>query len=251
MYAVERQKRIIEELSLKGSVSVNDLSTDLGVTVETIRRDLEKLEKLEQLTRTHGGAVSFEGNIMDLPSEKRSGMNIEGKIEIAKKAIRHIHSGDTIFLDGSTTSYYLARLVKEIKNISVITNSLQIIKELSDCETIKLISIGGVYDINNRSFIGEMAINNVKNYCAGKVFFSSKGVTKEKGILESNELEYKIKKIMIENSTTKFFLVDRSKIDKVGFIRLADFSEIDVFITDTELDEQWHEILESNNIELL
>ena len=251
MYAVERQKKIIEELSLKGSISVNELSTDLGVTVETIRRDLEKLEKLEQLTRTHGGAVSFEGTTLDLPSEKRSEMNINGKIEIAKKAIQHIHSGDTIFLDGSTTSYYLSKLIKEIKNISVITNSLQIIKELSGCSTIKLISIGGVYDLSNESFIGEMAVSNIKNYCANKAFFSSKGVTTDKGILESNELEYQIKKVMLENSTKKYFLVDKSKINRIGFLKLADFSEIDVFVTDAKLSEEWQDIFDDNDIELI
>ena len=251
MYAVERQKKIIEELSLKGSISVNDLSTDLGVTVETIRRDLEKLEKLEQLTRTHGGAVLFEGRTPDLPSTKRSGMNIDGKIEIAKKAIMHIHSGDTVFLDGSTTSYYLARLIKEVKNISVITNSLQIIKELSGCDTIKLIAIGGIFDINDESFVGKIAADDASHYCANKVFFSSKGVSKSKGILESNEAAYQIKKIMINNSTTKFLLIDKSKIDKIGFIKLADFSDIDVFITDTILSEEWQEILEANDIELL
>jgi len=230
---------------------VNELSCDLGVTVETIRRDLEKLEKLEQLTRTHGGAVLFEGINLDLPSEKRSVMNIEGKIEIAKKAVRHINTGDTIFLDGSTTSYYLAKLVRDIRSISVITNSLHIIKELSGCETIKLISTGGIYDINNESFVGDMAIENLKNYCANKVFFSSKGLTRDKGVLESNEHEHKIKKIMIENSTLRYFLVDKSKIDRIGFVKLADLKELDFLVTDADLDQEWFDILEVNNVEAL
>ena len=86
MFALERQKRIMELLRENGSVMVNDLSRDFGVTLETVRRDLEKLEQMEQVRRTHGGAVLFEEIALDLSLEKRSGLNIEGKIAIAKKA---------------------------------------------------------------------------------------------------------------------------------------------------------------------
>ena len=252
MFAVERQKKILELLNLQGSVAVNELGRQLDVTVETIRRDLEKLEQLEQVTRTHGGAVLYEESALDLSSEKRSVMNREGKIEIAKKAILHIQPGDTVFLDGSTTSCYLAKLVKELKNITVITNSLDILNELSGCDKIKLISTGGALDINNKSFVGEISINNIRDsYCAAKVFFSSKGVIHEKGILESSEAEYRIKRAMIENSQQKYFLADKSKIGRIGFIKLANFSDIDFFVSDKEPDNELKSILKKNKVKIL
>ena len=247
MFAVERRKKILELLNLKGSVLVNDLSRDLGVTVETIRRDLEQLESLDQLTRTHGGAVAYQENVVDLSLAKRSEMFIEGKIAISKKAVTLIKPGDVIFLDGSTTSYYLSKLVKELQNITVITSNLQILNELSNCDKIKVISTGGYLDSSNLSLVGDVAVANINSsFCANKVFFSSKGVLKDKGILEANDAEYQVKKAMIRNSEKKYFIADSSKFNKVGFIKLAGFSEIDGFITDIELDSEWKRILKKN-----
>jgi DeoR/GlpR family transcriptional regulator of sugar metabolism len=249
MFAVERRKKILEMLNLNGSVLVNDLSRDLEVTVETIRRDLERLEQLEQLTRTHGGAVLYEENVVDLSLEKRSELNIDGKIAISKKAITLIKPGDVIFLDGSTTSYYLSKLVKELRDVTVVTNNLQILNELSKCDKIKVVSIGGFLDASNLSFVGEVAVSNINStFCANKVFFSSKGILKDKGILESNDVEYQVKKAMIKNSEKKYFIADSSKFNRVGFIKLANFSEIDGFITDIELDNEWKNILKKNKV---
>ena len=170
MFALERQKRIMELLRENGSVMVNDLSRDFGVTLETVRRDLEKLEQMEQVRRTHGGAVLFEEIALDLSLEKRSGLNIEGKIAIAKKAVKLIRPGDTIFLDSSTTSFYLSKALKELKNITVITNNLLIVNELQACDKIKVIAIGGVLDMGNLSFVGEIALRNIEEN-----FFANRG----------------------------------------------------------------------------
>jgi DeoR/GlpR family transcriptional regulator of sugar metabolism len=246
---LERRKKILELLDLSGSVSVNELGKTFGVTLETVRRDVETLERAEQLTRTHGGAVPYEEAALDLSSEKRSAMNIEGKIAIAKKAIAHIRPGDTVFLDSSTTSFYLSKLVKEIRNITVITNSLPILNELCACEKIKLISVCGAFDPKDKSFAGETAVRNINgNFYADKLFFSSKGALAEKGILESNEFGYQIKRAMLENSGKKYYLADKSKFGAVGFIKLADFAEIDCLITDKHLYKSWRKLLAENKV---
>lgn len=249
MFALERQKKILELIDLSGSVSVNMLGDELGVTVETIRRDLEKLENAKKLTRTHGGAIAFSEKELDLPAEKRTGLNIIGKTNVAKMAAKHIESGDAIFLDGSTTSFYLSKLLKDFRNITIITNSMQILDELSYCDGIKLISTGGVYDKKNKSLVGEFAVESITNsFCASKVFFSGKGISKEKGILESNDVEYQIKKAMLENSSQKIFLADKSKFDGSGFLKLCSLSDIDILITDAELDDAWRKILSKNKV---
>lgn len=251
MFALERQKRIMEKLNENGSVLVNDLSRDLGVTLETIRRDLEKLEQLEQVRRTHGGAVLYEEAPLDLSLEKRSGLNIDGKIAIAKKAIKLIRTGDTIFLDSSTTSFYLAKMIKDIRNITVITNNLLIVNELQSCDKLKVISTGGKLDMKNLSFVGEIALKNIEeNFCANKVFFSCKGVTPEQGMLESNDVEYQIKSAMLRNSNQRICIADESKLNTVAFIKLAGFSDIDYFITDKAPDEKLKKVLKQNKVEL-
>lgn len=240
----------MEELHKNGSVMVNDLSAALGVTVETIRRDLEKLEKSEQLRRTHGGAVLIEEAMLELSLEKRSGLNTEGKIAIAKKALEFVRQGDTIFLDSSTTSYQFSKFLKDFENITVITNNLLIINELQNCEKIKVISTGGTLDMKNLSFVGEIALRNIeKSLCANKVFFSSKRIDITHGITESNDVEYQIKIAMIKNSKERICLVDKSKFEGVACIKLANFSDIDYLITDNKLDEKFKKTLKVNKVE--
>ena len=238
MFALERQKKILEILGLSGAVSVNRLSTELGVTEETVRRDLEKLESQNFLKRTHGGAVSVDENTYEASLEKRKSTNVEAKQKIAKLAAKQINEGDTIFLDASTTTFFMAKEIKNMRNITVITNSLRVIVELDGCEFIKVISPGGVLS-HNQSFVGTFAENSIsKNYVASKCFFSSKGITFDGGILESNEQECGIKQKMIANSRHKYYLCDKSKIGSVGFVKLVPMEEINFLITDEVPDEE-------------
>lgn len=251
MFALERQKRILEILSNDGAVSVNRLSTELGVTEETVRRDLEKLEKQQFLKRTHGGAMAMDENTNEASLEKRKSTNVEEKQRIAKLAVAHVNEGDTIFLDASTTTFFMAKELKSLKNITVITNSLRVIVELDGCEYIKVISVGGVLS-HNQSFVGSLAETSIgENYVASKIFFSSKGVTAESGILDSNEQECGIKKKMMKNSRHKYYLCDRSKMGSVGFVKLAGFDEINYMITDIEPEERLKEKLDEFEVDLV
>lgn len=237
MFAPERQKRILDLLNSEGAVMVSRLSLDLGVTEETVRRDLEKLESKELLRRTHGGALPMEGGTYEYSLEKRKGLNVESKQALAKIAVQYIASGDTIFLDASTTTFYLSKELKSMRNITVITNSVRVITELMGIEGIKVIAIGGIVS-NNQSFVGAMAENSVsESYFADKMFFSSKGLSETAGVLESNEQECYIKQRMIQNSREHFYLCDKSKIGRIGFVKLSSFEELDYIITDATISE--------------
>ena len=239
MFALERQKVILEKLNFEGAVWVSKLSTELGVTEETIRRDLEKLENQEVLVRTHGGAVPVTESSYELSLEKRKQTNLVAKEKLARSAVEHILPGDTIFLDSSTTTFYIAKEIKKLKNITVVSNSLRVINELSNAENIKTIGVGGVVS-NNQSMVGYLAENTIKNnFYAMKFFFSSKGVSLEAGIMESNDMECAIKKQMIANATEKYYLCDASKIGRVGFYKLLPIDEIDYFITDATLGDEY------------
>lgn len=239
MFALERQKIILDKLNLDGAVWVSKLSEELGVTEETIRRDLEKLENKEVLVRTHGGAVPIIESTYELSLEKRKKTNLPAKEKLARIASEYIMPGDTIFLDSSTTTFYIAKEIKKMKNITVISNSLRVINELSNSENIKTIAVGGVVS-NNQSFVGYLAENAIKsNFFAMKFFFSSKGISPEAGIMESNDLECAIKKQMLDNSTEKYYLCDSSKIGRIGFYKLTPIENIDYFITDTSLNSDY------------
>ncbi len=252
MFALERQKMIIDLLNQTGAVSVSRLSEEMGVTEETVRRDLEKLEKQELLRRTHGGALPIDDSSNELSLNKRKSTNVEAKQALAKIAADMVATGDTIFLDASTTTFYMAQEIKRMKQaVTVITNSLRVISELSDCESVKLIGIGGLVG-SNQSFVGRFAENCIeKNYFANKMFFSGKGIVRNSGVLESNEQECAIKQQMIKNSTKHYFICDKSKIGRIGFIKLADIEKLDGIITDAKIDKEWKAELDEAGVELI
>lgn len=252
MFALERQKLIIELLNQTGAVSVSRLSEEMGVTEETVRRDLEKLESKELLRRTHGGALPIDDSSNELSLKKRKSTNVEAKTALAKIAVSIIATGDTIFLDASTTTFYMAQELKRMKQaVTVITNSLRVISELADCESVKLIGIGGLVG-GNQSFVGRFAENCIeKNYFANKMFFSGKGLVRNNGVLESNEQECAIKQQMLKNSTEHYYICDKSKVGRIGFIKLTDIDNLNGIITDAEIDDEWKAELAEANVKLI
>ena len=251
MFAIERQKKIVELLRENGAVQVSKLSADFNVAEETVRRDLEKLEKQELLLRTLGGAVPVDDNKHEPSLEKRKKLNVAGKELVARAAAELVSPGDTIFLDASTTTFYIARELKTMRNITVVTNSLETIAELSGCTDIRVIGTGGLVG-GSRSFVGSLAESAIReNYFANKLFFSSRGVTAEAGILDSNEQECAMKKCMIKNSQTKIYVCEHTKLDRVGFAKLAAFDDIDYFVSEKPLDAHWEKRLEESDTKLI
>ncbi len=230
---------------------VSKLSVEFGVTEETVRRDLETLEAQELLRRTHGGALPMDEGSYELSLEKRKVFNVEAKQALARKAAQHIATGDTVFLDASTTTFYLAREIKSMKNVTVITNSIRVINELFGVDGVKVVAVGGIVS-NNQSMVGAMTENYIReNYFADKMFFSSKGIGDNSIILEGNEQECFIKQTMIKNSRIHYYLCDKSKIGRVGYMRLSSFEDIDYLVTDAEVGGLLKATLDEYNVEVI
>ena len=252
MLAVERRNKIEEIIQKNKSVLVPELARQFDVTTETIRGDLEKLEKQGVLIRTYGGATLVEGSESDIPVSDRDVINYEGKQRIGKRAAGIIKDGETVFLDASTSSLHIARNVKDKKSLTVITNSERIINELSSCENIRVMSTGGLLSTRNMSYVGRIVEKTIReNYFANKVFFSCRGATLARGLTESNEAEAEIKKAMIDCSESVFFLCDHTKIGKIGVPVISDFSKIDTLITDIKMTDEWSKVLAENDINLI
>ncbi|MDF2986382.1 MAG: hypothetical protein K0R50_1892, partial [Eubacterium sp.] len=252
MLAVERRKKITEIIGENKSVLVTELSRQFEVTEETIRRDLEKLEQMGILVRTYGGATLVEGNVAEVPVEQRQVINSAGKDAIAYEAAKMIKEGETIFLDASTSAYFLAKYIKNMKNITVITNSHKVITELADSESVKIISIGGMLRKTNMSFVGRVAESTILNsYFASKAFISCQGITLNRGFTDQNEQETEVKKAMIKCSDSVFVLCDQSKLGKLSYCRVADFQEVDCFITDAKLGNEWEQVFQQKDIDVV
>lgn len=252
MLAVDRRNKIEELIQKNKSVLVLELAKLFDVTTETIRGDLEKLEKQGILVRTYGGATLSEGSESDIPVQDREIINFDGKQRIGRAAAKFIKDGETVFLDASTSSLHIARSIKEKKGVTVITNSERIINELAPCENIRVISTGGRLSQRNMSYVGRIVEKTIReSYFANKVFFSCRGATTARGLTESNEAEAEIKKAMIDCSESSFFLCDHTKIGKLGVPVISDFSGIDFLITDTKTTDEWREMLAEKDVNLI
>ena len=144
MLALERRNLILEKLQEEKRVVVSELSQLYNVSEETIRRDLDKLEKEGLATKSYGGAVINEDVGIDLPFNIRKNQNVQGKQKMAEIAASMVNDGDHIFLDASTTAVFVAKALKEKERLTVVTNSMEILLELSDVSGWNIISTGGV-----------------------------------------------------------------------------------------------------------
>ena len=144
MLALERRNLILEKLQAEKRVVVSELSQLYDVSEETIRRDLDKLEKEGLAIKSYGGAVINEDVSIDLPFNVRKNQNVTGKQKMAELAASLVKDGDHIFLDASTTAVFVAKALKEKERLTVITNSMEILLELADVSGWNIISTGGV-----------------------------------------------------------------------------------------------------------
>lgn len=251
MFGVERRSKIMSVLYDKRSILVQEAAASFGVTEETVRRDLKALESQGLLSRTYGGAVLADDTRIEAPLEIREGINIAGKDSIGRYAAGMVNDGDTILLDASTSSLYVAKHIKYKKNLTVITNAERIILELSNCDDMTLISTGGILRKKSLSYVGRAAENAISNYYANKLFFSCKGFSPKRELTDSNEQESEIRKTMIRCSNQVIFLCDHTKFDKVGYVNTAKLSDISTIITDAPLPDTWTEFLAGSPVRII
>ena len=251
MLAAERRNEILSILKEEGRVIVADLSKKYDVTEETIRRDLEKLENDGYAERTYGGAVLRGSEKDEVPFLMRKRENVEAKMRIATALSQMINDGDRIMLDASTTALFVAKQIRDKKNITVITNSIEILLELSDMPDWKVLSTGGSLKGRALSLLGYQAERMVDGFFVDKAILSCKGVDLQKGFTDSNELDAGIKKQMLGSATKRIMAVDNAKFDHLSFTQVADFSGIDLLATDKKLSDEWEARLMQSDVEIL
>jgi len=238
MLGEERRAGILNEIQKRGTVRVSNLSRLFGVTEETIRRDLEELEKQGLVRRVHGGAIGV-GSSFELPYHVREIKNPAEKTSIALQTVELINDGDTIMLDASSTALYTARRLVNKKGITVVTNSLRIINELATFPNIKVIGVGGTLCNTSLGFVGPVATWTLRHFHVDKAVFSCKGITIEHGLTDASEVDTEIKRLMIKAAEQTIVVADYSKFGNVAFCSIIGLDEIDCVITDSKTDESY------------
>lgn len=251
MLVAERHEKIIDTVNDRGSIRVSELSQIFKVTEETIRRDLEKLEKDGKLQRSHGGAVSIkDNNEAEAPYFEREITNVNEKKEVAAEAIKYVSINDRIILDASTTAWYMAKSLPDI-SLTVLTNSIKVAVELANREKVKVIAVGGAMLQKSLSFVGPQTTNALEYYHVNKAFISCHGIHAERGISDSNEMQALVKKKMFAISDQIYVLADHTKFGMQAFSRIASLESIDHIITDSKTSNEQIRPFQDLSIEII
>ena len=208
MLQLERRNEIIRLFNLHKDLTVKELCSMLHQSPATIRRDLTALEQQGFLKRSFGGAVLVETYFDQMPLSIRSAKNINQKKLLCEKAAQYINDGDTIFIDNSSTTYFLAQFLKKASNITVITNNPYLNITLSEMK-IKNFSTGGEMLFDSVALTGSESEKFVSGIYADKFFFSAMGCNEY--ISDASKTERDIKLAMLKNSKKSYFLYDSSK----------------------------------------
>ena len=229
MLAETRRREIAEALRSNGAVTVAELEARFGVSPMTARRDLDELERRGLVRRTHGGAVLPSTSAHEDSFARRMKVETEAKLRLAEEAVAMLSPRETVFLDSSTTSYFVAKLMIERGlAATVLTNSLPVM-ELIFSEggpDVELIGIGGTLRRLTRSFVGPYAVRTVQGHFADRLFLSVKGLTETGTMTDADSLEAEVKRAMIPQAGESTLLVDHTKLLARGLSVVASVAEL-------------------------
>ena len=229
-----RRALILNKLNFETSRSVFSLSNELKVSLATIRRDLNFLEKEGSLKRTHGGAT-LKNTAANQKFTTRENISKESKIQIAQKAIELVNSGNSIFINDGTTNYYFAKLLLNLKsNLTIITSGLNTASILSENNNFLCYLIGGQVKNLILATSGSHAENMIDNFNPDIAFISSDGFTAKEGLTFAYEGEANIAKRMIERSKKSVALITEEKLNFIENITSVKSKNIDILITSTK-----------------
>ena len=250
MLAIERRNEILEKLQTDRRVVVSELSQLYDVSEETIRRDLEKLVNDGYAIKSYGGAVINENVNIELPFNIRKNRNIVGKQHIADLVSKIVKDGDSIMLDASSTAVYIAKALQEKgkKNLTVITNSIEIIIELFDAQDWTILSTGGASREGSFALVGPQTDKMIRSYHVDKAIISCKGIA---GMTDSDELHANNKATMLAAATEKILAIDSSKFDKTAFTNIGPLDDITMVITDEKPEEKWLRTFKESGIKCI
>ncbi|GAB4362837.1 MAG: DeoR/GlpR family DNA-binding transcription regulator [Calditrichia bacterium] len=227
----ERRQKILTIISENKKIRVNEIAGEFGTSEVTIRKDLEVLEKRGFLTRVHGGAILNTTSVPDLALTEKERINPQAKKRIGKKAAEMIQEGNVIILDSGSTTLQIARQIKFRKNITVITNAVNIASELAASD-VEVILTGGTVREMSFSLVGPFAEATLRNVTADKLFLGVDGIHFKYGLTTPNILEAKVNQLMIEAAAEVILVADSSKFGRRSLGFISPIESVQTIITD-------------------
>ncbi|ASS89309.1 MULTISPECIES: DeoR/GlpR family DNA-binding transcription regulator [Aeribacillus] len=238
MLALERQKKIVEYVKEKKFATVAELAVYFHVHEATIRRDLSLLESEGKLRRTHGGVVIEEDKVKSEPSfQDRETVQFEEKRRIGMRAAQFIQDGENIILDSGTTTVHIAEAILDRKNITVITNDINVAAKLRFSNGIKVIVTGGTLYPESYMLNGLIADEVLGNLHVDKAFIGTPALHHKFGLTHFDEQIAATKRSMIKAAKSVYVVTDHTKVGRIALHTVASPNQIDAVIIGSELSE--------------
>ena len=234
MYKCEREEEIMALLAGTEYATVEYLVKKINISASSIRRDLKNLEERGLVIRSYGGVKPVSTTGKHIPFSLRSHENSAQKKQIAKAALKILHSGETIFIDGSSSAYFVSELLPSLAGITVITNSVDVMSLLSRYE-VKAYCTGGAISGDNRAvLVGGYTRDFLMGIRADTVLFSVQGVSADGSFFDCYSEEVAVRNIMLKNAKKRILLCDSSKWGRPSTFYQGHLSDIDYFVTDRD-----------------
>jgi len=250
MYAQERQQSILATARSRGRVEVGSLADELGVTVETVRRDLTALERLGVLRRVHGGALPVERLGLEPTLETRQAQHADSKRRIGIRAVQELSDGDTVLLDAGTTTLAVAQALPVDMRLTVITNSVDIAARLADRDRTELMMLGGRVRRRTGAAVGEWLAHSLTDVTVDVAFVGTNGFTVEQGLTTPDQAEAAAKRAMATAARRLVCVSDSSKAGQVHLHRFAATADVALLISDDTLDDDTAQDFEDLGVEV-
>jgi DeoR family transcriptional regulator, aga operon transcriptional repressor len=235
LMAEERRMQILQILRSEGRAKVNDLVRRFNTSAVTIRSDLNELDQLGLVQRSHGGAVIQNTVFRESPIYERGKSRSKEKQRIGAMAATLIREGETIILDSGTTTLEIARHIKKIPHLQVITNGVNIAAELINSSNTRIIMMGGTVRNDSASIVGRTTEDMLQQFSADKLFLCGAGCDPAFGVSGTNLEETMANRAMLRASREIIVVADASKFSKRSMSLIVPFSEVDTVISDESL----------------
>ena len=251
MISVERRQQLVELIEQRNTVTVAELSEHFGVSAATIRRDLTLLSRRGMIERAHGGAARRVRSATEMPEPplmNRAALQADEKRRIGRAAAEHVHDGETIILSGGTTTVEMAEHLATRKNLTVITNALNIVLALAPYPWITVIVLGGVLRHSELTVLGSLGEDAMENLRGDKLFMGTSAIHPEYGLSAENFAEARSDQTLMGSAREVIILADHTKFGRVATVRVAPLKRIRRIITGRELPAEDIELLREQEI---
>jgi DeoR/GlpR family transcriptional regulator of sugar metabolism len=251
MIGVERRQQMVELVEQRNIVTVAELSEHFGVSAATVRRDLTQLSRRGMIERAHGGAARRVRSAAEMPEPplmNRAALQTDEKRRIGKAAAEHVHDGETLILSGGTTTVEMVPHLATRKNLTVITNALNIVLALAPYPWITVIVLGGVLRHSELTVLGALGEDAMENLRGDKLFLGTSAIHLEYGLSAENFAEARSDQTLMASVREVVVLADHSKFGRVATVRVAPLMRIRRIITGRELPTEDVELLREQGV---